>query len=268
MNKIGYVLLGALISSLLCAGYYFYTVGNPKKSPIKTTEQKIITKHPSPLSEIIYSPMGDSISTGLITEKEEQRFTSVLAAMIAKKQHVKVIEKGVHKPGATLNNLGLLSMDEIIQQKPNLVTIEYGTNDILAHKDEQSLKQFEVNLSYAINELQKQDILLVLVTTWNRDQKISKLYDDIIIAVGQKYQVPVANIRNLWIERDDTINPKSIPNHFNKTSGLENDMHPNEKGHQLIAERIYDAISVELNDYLKTTSSSSTSSESSTATYQ
>ncbi|MEI5989429.1 SGNH/GDSL hydrolase family protein [Enterococcus crotali] len=249
MKKAIYLLVGALIPIILFSMYYFFSPKSPEVNETKTEETLSSSSLSKKVDKLTYSPMGDSISAGLIVKNEEQRFTNILANLIEESYDVQVEQKGVFNPGARASDLGISSIEDIKEQKPNIVTIEYGTNDLLDYKNENSLKQFEVNLSYIISELQEQNILIVLVTTWNRDQNISQLYDDIIFKVASKYDIPVANIRSLWTNTKDTIEPKSADN-FLKNKNIKDDMHPNEKGHEEIARRIFQSIEPRLSNYI------------------
>lgn len=246
MKKAIYLFIGILIPIVLFSIYSFF---GTQPTSEKISETKETSSSPRPLDKVVYSPMGDSISTGLIVKSEDQRFTNILAKLIEEAYDVQVEQKGIFKDGARASDFGISSIEDIKKQKPNLVTIEYGTNDLLDYKDEQSLKQFETNLSYIVTELQKQNTFIVLVTTWNRDPDKSQLYDDIIFKVGSKYDVPVANIRGLWTTRTDTIDPKSSDN-FLKNKNIKNDMHPNEKGHEEIAKRIFQTIETRWSEYI------------------
>ncbi|MGC6768388.1 SGNH/GDSL hydrolase family protein [Enterococcus sp. LJL51] len=207
----------------------------------------------SSLNRITYSPMGDSISNGAITYRQDQRFISVLADAISAYFNIEVNEMGVYKSGAKLSDLGISSVEQIKSQEPDFITIEYGTNDIKSYSGEESLTQFKANLSYVITELQEKNRVIVLVTTWNRDEKISQLYDDVIIQTGEKYGVPVANIRELWTERKDTIDPKSKNSYLGYSDKqLINDMHPNEFGHSEIARVIFETVKDDLAEYINT----------------
>ncbi|MEI5993202.1 SGNH/GDSL hydrolase family protein [Candidatus Enterococcus mansonii] len=249
MHKSVYIFLGALIPIIVLSVYYLFLPKETTQEVPETQQTIYSSERLDRLNQIVYSPMGDSISAGWITEKEEQKFPSILSSIIAEAYDIQVKEKGIYEAGARASNLGISSVDNIIKQQPNLVTIEYGTNDLLDYKDEQSLKQFEANLSYIVSELKEQNIFVVLVTTWNRDKDRSQLYDDVIFKVGSKYDIPVANIRGLWTNRKDTIDPKSADN-FLKNKNIKNDMHPNEKGHEEIAKRIFESIEPRWTDYL------------------
>ncbi|ALS01494.1 hypothetical protein ATZ33_08975 [Enterococcus silesiacus] len=249
MKKVTYLLIGALIPTILFSIYYFFSSNSSETKKIKTEETLTSSSLPKKIDKITYSPMGDSISAGLIVQNEEQRFTNILANLIEDSYDVQVEQKGVFKPGARASNLGISSIEDIKKQKPNIVTVEYGTNDLLDYKNEESLKQFEANLSYIISELQEQKIFIVLITTWNRDLNVSQLYDDVIFKIGSKYDIPVANIRGIWTTTKDTIDPKSSDN-FLKNKNIKNDMHPNEKGHEEIAKRIFQSIEPRLSSSL------------------
>lgn len=257
MKKISYVLAGAAVPIIIFVLYFFFAATPAKEKLMEAAESSTVeTTYPTTNDvstnvpdKLIYAPMGDSLSAGWIVEKEEEKFTSVLADELSKEFDIAIDQKGIFKAGEKASGLGISSIEEIKEQKPDLVTIEYGTNDILAHKDDQSLLQFEANISHIVTELQAERIFIVLVTTWNRDQKLSQRYDDVLFKVGAKYEVPVANIRGLWTTRTDTIDPKKYPNILDKKE-IEKDMHPNTKGHEEIAQRIFQTIEQPFSEYL------------------
>lgn len=257
MKKYGYVLIGVAIPVILFALYYFFILTPAKEkttvaaetNPPETTFSSSKENTATLPNELIYAPMGDSLTAGWIVEKEDEKFTSVLAKELSEKFDVKIDQQGVFKAGKKASNLGLSSLEEIKEQKPDIVTIEYGTNDILDYKDDQSLLQFEATISHIVSELKDDDIFVVLVTLWNRDQKLSQRYDDVLFKVGAKYGVPVANIRGLWTTQTDTIDPKKYPNIIDRKE-LDKDMHPNTKGHEEIAQRIFQTIERPFSEYL------------------
>ncbi|MFD1902258.1 SGNH/GDSL hydrolase family protein [Enterococcus termitis] len=256
MKRFGYLLAGVAIPVVLFLLYYFLVPTPPKEkttaaetSTFETTSTTTEERETSLPDKLVYAPMGDSLSAGWIVEKEEEKFTSVLSKELSKRFDVKIDQQGVFKAGEKASGLGISSIEEIKKQKPDLVTIEYGTNDILAYKDDQDLIQFEANISHIVSELKADNIFIVLVTTWNREQKLSQRYDDVLFKVGAKYEVPVANIRGLWTTETDTIDPKKYPNILDKKE-LEKDMHPNTKGHAEIAKRIFQTIETPFSNYL------------------
>ncbi|MBO0471846.1 SGNH/GDSL hydrolase family protein [Enterococcus sp. DIV0242_7C1] len=259
MKKISYALAGATVPIIIFILYFFFAANPAKEKTMEAAESSTFETNESTSTtnevstslpeKLVYAPMGDSLSAGWIVEKEDEKFTSVLATKLSEEFDINIDQKGIFKAGEKASGLGISSIEDIKEQKPDLVTVEYGTNDILAYKDDQSLLQFEANISHIVTELQAEHIFIVLVTTWNRDQKLSQRYDDVLFKVGAKYGVPVANIRGLWTTQTDTIDPKKYPNIIDRKE-LDKDMHPNTKGHEEIAQRIFQTIERPFSEYL------------------
>ncbi|PGV53343.1 SGNH/GDSL hydrolase family protein [Bacillus sp. AFS037270] len=199
---------------------------NNKKQTIETKKEK--------RKEIIYSPMGDSLTAGFAATKESKRYTAVLAQLIEEKLGYHVTQKGVYKSGSTLWQYGLPNFDLINEQNPDLITIEYGTNDLQNDNRHETSYQFKYNLLQLLNKIQKEDRKIVLVTTWNRGTK-SAPYDRVIKEVGLRRNIPVADISSVWKNRTDTHGPKGRETPY----GTSDDFHPNDKGHKEIAEVIF-----------------------------
>ncbi|PGV53340.1 SGNH/GDSL hydrolase family protein [Bacillus sp. AFS037270] len=199
---------------------------NNKKQAIETKKE---TK-----KELIYSPMGDSLTEGFAATKEGSRYTAVLAKLIEEKLGYHVIQKGVYKSGSTLWQYGLPNFDKINEQNPDLITIEYGTNDLQHDNRHETPYQFKYNLLLLLNKIQKDDRKIVLVTTWNRGEK-SAPYDQVIKEVGLKKKIPVADISSVWENRTDTQGPRGLQTPY----GVSDNFHPNNKGHKEIAEIIF-----------------------------
>ena len=184
--------------------------------------------------ELIYSPMGDSLTAGFTATEESKRYTDVLAKLIEEKLGYHVTQKGVYKAGSTLWQFGLPNYDMINEQNPDLITIEFGTNDLQDDNRHETPYQFRYNLLVLLNKIQKDDRKIVLVTTWNRGKR-SEPYDQVIKEVGVERNIPVADISSVWQDRLDTHGPAGIKTPY----GVSDDFHPNNKGHKEIAEIIF-----------------------------
>ncbi|MED4224276.1 SGNH/GDSL hydrolase family protein [Neobacillus cucumis] len=185
--------------------------------------------------EFIYSPMGDSLTMGFASTKKNNRYTDVLSQLIEKKLGYHVTQKGLYKPGSTLWQYGLPNYDVINNQNPDLITIEYGTNDLQHDNRHETPYQFKYNLLLMLDKIQKKNRKIILVTTWNRGAR-SAPYDKVIKEVGQDRKIPVADISSVWKNRTDTHGPAGIKTPYGKIS---DNFHPNDKGHKEIAEIIF-----------------------------
>ncbi|PFN80580.1 GDSL family lipase [Bacillus sp. AFS076308] len=199
---------------------------NNRKQSLKVKEEES--------KELIYSPMGDSLTAGYTATKESNRYTAVLAQLIEEKLGYHFTQKGLYKAGSTLWQFGLPNYDIINKQNPDLITIEYGTNDLQNDNRHETPYQFKYNLLLLLNKIQKDDRKIILVTTWNRGGR-SATYDQVIKEVGLQRNIPVADISSVWQNRTDTHGPAGLETPY----GDSDDFHPNDKGHKEIAEIIF-----------------------------
>lgn len=205
----------------------------------KAREKAIYEEHLG--EKLVYAPMGDSISEGWDATSEEKRFITVLSKMIKEKMGYDVqVTDVASRAGTGLKDNGLPNLDLVLEQKPDFITIEYGTNDLyeLRKAAYSPPEEFKENLSTLIDSIRtkssKQPKLL-LVTTWYRNEK-THIYDEIIKQVGEAKDIQVVDISSVW-KRGDTAGP--IGNYTPFRDGDSDDWHPNDLGHQLIAEEVY-----------------------------
>lgn len=188
---------------------------------------------------LTYIPMGDSISAGFASTKPELKFTSVLSKKIEETLGYDVeLITDYAISGSGLKDNGLLNVEEVVKQKPDFVTVAFGTNDLnekmgnaFAEPDE-----FKESLLNVITELQEgtPNTKILLVTTWSFGD-LSYQYDSIISEIGEMRKVQVANIQAAWVNRSDTAGPKG-----SKVGTIESDgWHPNDQGHKEIANLVF-----------------------------
>lgn len=127
---------------------------------------------------------------------------------------------------------------DVIKQKPDLVTVMFGLNDM----SKLSLQQYHDNLVQIVNKCQASgaEVLLctpnaVLESTGHPKAKLSK-YCAMVQQVGQEMQIPVCDCYQQMEEFG-----KQHPEEFRLM--MSNAIHPNMAGHKKMAELITEAIS-------------------------
>lgn len=203
----------------------------------KAKEKAIYDKHKG--KELVYFPMGDSLSVGLFSVKEDSRFVSMLAKQIEEKIGYDVkIDDSTVKSNTGLKDNGIPNIPKMLEAEPDLITIEFGTNDLNESlKDAYSTpEEFKDNLTTLLEEIQtglENKPKVILVTTWRGYDK-STQYDAIIKEVGEEYGVPVADIKSVW-ENVETVGPEGEETF----KGISDKYHPNDLGHKLISDKIF-----------------------------
>lgn len=211
-----------------------HDVSNQPTSVIpKNTEEEYIPKFVENRGNLTYSPMGDSLTGGYYASTSETKFTSVFAGIIQDKMGFSVTQDGIGNYGGKLEE-GLESVSAISEKNPDIVTIEYGTNDSDPNNGNVEIEDFEANLNEMIDGLTDDDPpLIILVTTWNQGEKAIP-YDNVIKKVGEERNLPVVDISHIWA-RSDTKGPAGVETE----KGESDNWHPNDLGMELIAEAIF-----------------------------
>lgn len=198
-------------------------------------EKRIYKKHKG--EKLVYAPMGDSLAEGLYATKESKRYVSVLSKAISQKMGYNVVlTNGYAKQGTGLKDNGIPNADHVIANMPDLITVEFGTNDLNPKLKNaySSPDEFKQRLTELIKRLKSETkAKIILVTTWNSGQ-LSAQYDSPIYSVAKTENIPVADISNVWSDQS-TFGPKG----YNSFLGIGDGWHPNDKGHREIAETIF-----------------------------
>lgn len=210
-----------------------------KKKEAAAEEKRIYDLHKG--EELVYLPIGDSLAAGAYATTKEQSYVSVFSSLINKKMgyDVKVIDSYAIS-GSGLKDNAIPNLDHIIANKPDLITIELGTNDLEESKEKtySTPEEFNELLSEFVSNLQKElgdSTKILLVTTWNRHQH-SINYDTVITEVGANKNVPVVNIQSVWQNRTDTFGPEGRDTFLGESDAS----HPNDKGHSEIGNKIFE----------------------------
>ena len=218
-----------------------------KPQPAATILTRLRAK---PGSALVYAPFGDSLSVGLFADSKESRFTTLFAQQLAAATGKKVHEQGLAIVGKTAANLGVPQVQTIVAQKPDIVTIEFGTNDAVSGQAPATLAAFKAQLIQIVTTLQQQtSAQLILMTTWSPTggtyASNDAAFDAQIKAVGQANNVPVADLQPIWQDHPEVVGPvgKTLPDFA--AWGPRDAFHPNQTGHDRIARALMQLIKQE-----------------------
>ncbi|WP_025910647.1 SGNH/GDSL hydrolase family protein [Priestia flexa] len=201
---------------------------NQEQEKLKASKEKekqaIYNKHKG--EDLVYFAMGDSLAEGALATSKEKRYVNVLSSLIEKNMGYNVtINDSAAISGTGAKDNGINNIQRAIDAKPDFITVEFGNNEWnTALKANSTPKEFKANLTKIVGELKSNtDAKIMLIQTWD----IGEFYEDynsVIEKVGEQFDVPVVNIREAW-DRDDTYG--------------NDDWHPNDLGHKLMAEIIF-----------------------------
>lgn len=169
--------------------------------------------------------VGDSYTAGLGV-KEEFSYPTLIEKKFQKDGlNVSVINGGVSGDTTAGGKRRIEWM--LNQSKPNLVVLSLGGNDVLRGLP---TKQTKENLVTMIKKVQKRKIpvaVLGIAAPHNVGKKYKNEFDSIFKEIKKETSVPVHfNYIAKVISRNDFI--------------LSDGLHPNQKGHQVLADEVYE----------------------------
>jgi lysophospholipase L1-like esterase len=207
---------------------------------------------------------GDSITRGVREGvNETQTFTYYLRVFLGKNSfHVEMIKKGIS--GETTSGALNRIEQDVIREKPDYVTIMYGTNDAFidnyanetGHVPRISIERYKKNLQAIVQKLKTNHIKPILMTPipmgrfWGSDVGVYKQkginfklieYVEAVRDTAQKENIPLVDHFNEWIKWKKR--GKDIDTWM--TDGI----HPNPKGHRFMAATIFKVLKKSLLNY-------------------
>ncbi|MFC6323755.1 SGNH/GDSL hydrolase family protein [Companilactobacillus baiquanensis] len=209
-----------------------------KEQKIKTVADRL---KKSSKKQLIYAPLGDSLSVGLFADSKSSRFTTLFANDIEKATGKSVSEQGISVVGKTASNFGVYQVNSIVSKNPDIVTVEFGTNDAAGGATPSALNAYENSMNQIVDTLQeKTKAQIILMTTWSpkggEHAADDKQFDQIVYKIAKQKNLPVADLSTIWEHNDDVTGPagKTISD-FSDYLTRDN-FHPNQLGHDKIAE--------------------------------
>lgn len=189
--------------------------------------------------QLQYYALGDSLSVGLFSDSQATRFSTLFAKSLESKTGKPVIESNTSSVGKTVTNFGVHHIQDVVAKQPDIITVEFGTNDAAYGVDPTNVNSFVTNLNTVVSQLKSQTkAQIILMTSWSSSNgkyiENDRLYDQKIKEIGKKYQVPVVDLSTIW-----TNNPAVTKNDYgvsNVYNIQKDEFHPNQQGHQAIAD--------------------------------
>lgn len=175
--------------------------------------------------------LGDSLTEGLGVSKKNA-FPKLVENLIQTqlKKKVTVINGGVS--GSTTND-GLARLQWYLKKKPSLIFISLGANDGLRGLNlTQSQKNLE-NIIKAAQESNAKVLLAGMLIPPNYGPEYSKRFKEMYQQIKAKYKLKSMPF---------LLNGIAGKKEFNQRDGI----HPNEAGHQYIAEKVFTFIKADL----------------------
>ncbi|MCU0680430.1 MAG: SGNH/GDSL hydrolase family protein [Planctomycetes bacterium] len=247
MNKKKYLII--ILAVIVIVGAYLYFsnayiyhhIKSANLSASDSANKTYIMGNKNRLQSLVYVALGDSLTSGVGTNKYEESFPYLVAEKLAKDN--KVVFKHFSYPGDRTSDLINKFLTPAIAEKPDLVTLLIGTNDMHGRVGKEV---FENNYEQILARLRKEtsariyvvsvpflgsNTLILPPDSYYFDQE-TKAYNEIIKKLAQKYKVNYIDIATPTAALFKQNGPHYAADSF----------HPSAAGYQLWAKIIYDSI--------------------------
>ena len=196
-------------------------------NPVYPTDWQTIGAHKT----IKYVALGDSLAAGYYTSAETKSYQYLIANHLRQNLGFKVNLDGFWQAGATISGNALPVITQAIAMQPDLVTIEYGTNEQdQTNPHFATPTQFKTNLTQLITRIQAQlpQVKIFVLTSWKAETANS--YAKVAKTVSHTKHVTAVDISSVW------QNPANTSTQQTKSwRGHGDGYHPNDRGNQAIA---------------------------------
>ncbi|KRL12359.1 SGNH/GDSL hydrolase family protein [Schleiferilactobacillus perolens] len=186
---------------------------------------------------LVYTALGDSLAQGYFATAKNKGYVYQLQNLIQTQRQVPVKVHNFSENGGSITTVAFPQLAEIDATKPDLVTIEFGTNESVYDDPPASATptEFADHLRQLIQDLQAHtSAKIILVTTWHQPR--SETYDARVHQVAKEFSLPVADLTSIWknADKNGAVSEKGAESFLGYGDGF----HPSDTGHLLIARKI------------------------------
>lgn len=155
--------------------------------------------------KIKYIVFGDSISTGCEALLPEEAYYNLFKTYLENTFgcHIELINKSIG--GESTNEAVLRYQEDIIDNKPDLVTISYGMNDqCWFNLSTGALTEYENRIKAMIEDMLQSGIEVVIITPccpnelWFHTTNSMDKYVQVLIGLANTYHLPIADVHYIW----------------------------------------------------------------------
>lgn len=239
---VSFIVLMSIVSMVGCSS----PSSAPKTSDLSSSAPKTSIVRP------VYWAIGDSLTGGLYASTEKKSFKWVLADRLIKDAPESCTSvENISAVGGKVTGVADYCRILIQKQKPDLVTIELGINDI-SGGDITPVESFTKDYNDILDVVTENGTSKRLVVcgtipwcNWDKGspkRDIAAKYNGIIKDICAKRGIPVADLWAATVDKPDGISRPNETSTF--PPGFKGDnFHPNDTGHQRLSDCFYKIIS-------------------------
>ena len=213
-----YIITTIVVVAAIGIAWYTYTTLSPRTAVQSSMSSNSATPVPKVGEEYLIVAFGDSLTAGYNVRLEES-YPAQLAALLQKdRPSVRVVNMGVS--GETTTG-GLSRVDFVIAQKPKLVLLGLGANDMLRGTDPSLTRSNLEKILVALQSAKIPVVLLGMQSQSSNGADYVRQFNSIYPDLAAKYQAPLV----LFF-----LNGVVLDSSLNTADGI----HPNAQGYAKI----------------------------------
>lgn len=236
------ILLAIMIYLYLAHAHIYRRISQAHLKATDNMHTYVLGDEANGSKNLIYSALGDSLTSGAGADKYEESYPYLLAKSLAENDKV-VVHKNFSYPGARTDDLIRDLLAPALASQPDLVTLLIGTNDVHGFVD---TDDFEKNYEYIVRELKtktRAKVYLISIPRIGSNTLILPPYDRYFDSKISEYNEFIKILaKNYELEYIDLDSPtadilKKDGSHYSVDS-----FHPSASGYALWAKILYDNI--------------------------
>lgn len=190
-----------------------------------------------------YVAMGDSLTAGVGVKKYEQSYPYLLAQYFSRREGITLVNQSV--PGYTSGDLINELLDKAIADKPGMVTLLIGTNDILTGVTDLDFEQNYNTILSRLSQETQAKIYVISVPYIGAEEVFEPPYNDHIEQKVQSFNSIIQKVAPLYnAVYIDIFSPTVVKFMKNGSHYSKDNFHPSAEGYAEWAQIIYDATNI------------------------
>lgn len=202
----------------------------------------LINNGTSATKNLFYAAMGDSLTAGVGVDKYEESYPYVLAGLMAGDSG-KITLEDFSRPGGKTVDLINNYLEEVISEKPDIITLLIGVNDIHGRV---SAEDFKKNYDYILSELTKKtnaEIYAISIPAIGSDTLILPPFNYYYDYEARRFNKIIESLAKTYnLKYIDLYSPTARMLRKDGPYYSVDSFHPSASGYKFWAEIIYDDI--------------------------
>lgn len=239
-----FVVIALIGAYLILAHYYFFhkIISANLKMP-EAQDVYTLGDDKNATEDLLYVALGDSLTAGVGVENYEKSYPYLLAEKLAAGGKNKITLKNFSYPGAKTSDLINDFLASAIAQKPDIITLLIGTNDVYGRVSTTAFRKNYQNILDQLTKNTKAKIYIINLPQIGSNKLLLPPYNFYYNWRVRKFNEIIKELAaNYQVKYLDLAAPALVQFKDDQTNYSADLFHPSANGYKIWANIIYDAI--------------------------